>query len=412
MTDVRIHTLANGCKVILRPTPGKDILSIVAAVNWGGRDDQPDQAGLTNLMAGLLIKGTETRTAFEIAETLESVGASIDSFCTHDAFGMETQSASEDWEVSLDVLGDCLFESVFRNDEFDKERAMVQAGIRRSEDDKFGFTYKKCMEVFHRGHPYGTPSNGDIETVGLLQRAAVRELHTRVARPEQMLLIAVGNVPEAEFLAAVEKRFSTDTSGAELKRRDIVRSPALGLGETLIMRKDSEQAFIVVAYPAPPVGDDAGAALRLACGILGEGMSARLFARLRDRDHLAYAVGASMAVRALASHVVLFIGTGPATQEKARQGLLREAAALLTEPPTDAEIDRARRYILGKHLIGRQTNSALAHSMMAGELNGLGWKWGETFPERMAAATAAQALATVEQYLHTPAIAILEPEAS
>lgn len=410
MTEVRTHTLSNGTRVFLRPTPGKEVLAIMASMRWGARDDHPDRAGAANLMARLMVKGAGERSAFEIAEALESVGGSIDSFCSSDAMGLDTQTVAADWRIALEVLGDCLFRPTFPADEFDKERALVQADILRSEDEKFAFTYRKFLDLFYRGHLYGIAPEGTVETVGALERQTIVDLHASLARPERVLLVVVGNVPEEEFLAEIEKRWPARGDGiGAAERRPAVCSPGAGRGETLVVTKDVEQAFIVAGFGAPRAGTPESAAMRLISGILGEGMSARLFTRLRDRDHLAYAVGCSLSVRELASHLMLYIGTSPETAEAARAGLLREVEALGSEPPEREEFERARNYILGKFLLSRQTNSALAQSMSAAELLGLGWQWAESFPERIRAVRAEAALELARARLIDPAVVLLQP---
>ena len=466
--NVRTHTLPNGCKILIRPTPDKQILSLVAYVGWGGCDDTAAQAGRTNLMARLLTKGAAGRTAVQIAETMESVGGSIDAFCSYDHLGIETQAVQDDWPVALELLSDCLFRPTFDPLEFEKERAIVLSEILRDNDQKFPYTYKAFHRLFYRGHPYALPPEGEIETLKGLDQAALSVLHAAAIRPERVLLTAVGNLPEEKFLAEVEKRWPASSDGsmgqgpsyglsgepanrrtgepmmgqgpsyglsgepanrrtgepmmgqgpsygagadgpAPAQRSLAQAEPGAGRGETIELPRNFEQGFVIVGYPAPLPGTPDAAALRMACGILGEGMSSRLFSRLRDRDHLAYSVGASISPRALASHVILYIGTSPATVDQAHASLLREARGIVEEAPEKEEIQRARQYILGKYLVGRQTNGALAHSMSVHEMLGLGWEWGETFPDRIEAVTAGDIRAAALKYLQNPATAILRP---
>jgi len=459
--NVFTYTLPNGCKLLIRPTPDKQILSLVAYVGWGGCDDAPAQAGRTNLMARLLTKGAAGRTAVQIAETMESVGGSIDAFCSYDHLGIETQAVQDDWPVALELLSDCLFRPAFDPLEFEKERAIVLSEILRDNDQKFPYTYKAFLRLFYRGHPYALPPEGEIETLKGLDQAAMSVLHAAAIRPERVLLTAVGNLPEEEFLAEVEKRWPASSDGSmgqgpsygggrngsmgqgpsygggrngwPARTEDTSREPAnrptgelansrtgepvnraqaepgAGRGETIELPRNFEQGLVIVGYPAPLPGTPDAAALRMACGILGEGMSSRLFSRLRDRDHLAYSVGASISPRALASHVILYIGTSPATVDQAHASLLREARGIVEEAPEKEEIQRARQYILGKYLVGRQTNGALAHSMSVNEMLGLGWEWGETFPDRIEAVTAGDIRAAALKYLQNPATAILRP---
>ena len=409
MVIVHSHTLSNGARVLFRPTPDKQILSIATAIPWGARNDAPEQAGRSSLMARLLTKGAGKRSAFDIADTLESIGGSIDAFCTPDALGMETHTVQTDWKLALEVLSDCLFHPTFDAAEFDKERALVQSEILRENDRKFSFTYKAFQKLYYRGHPYAVSSDGEIETVAKLEREMLPTLHASVMDPSQMLIVAVGNVPEDEFLSELEARWLGSVAASTLTAQPVTASAGAGRGERVEVSREFEQGFVIAGYPAPDAGAADSAALRLSSAILGEGMSSRLFARLRDRDHLAYAVGASFSVRALASQMVAYIGTGADTVDQALEGIVRETEGLLADPPTPEEIERARQYVLGKYLIGRQTNATLTQSMLGCEMLGLGWEYGETLPERIQSVTAAQIQAAAGKYLTNPAIAVLRP---
>lgn len=410
MLDVRSHTLRNGCKILVRPTPDKQILSLVAAIPWGGRDDDPSLAGRSNLMARLFTKGTTSRTSLQIAETLESVGGDIDSFCGHDLLGLETQTVEADWQIAIDVLSDCLFHPTFEPYEFEKEQSLVKAEILRSEDEKFAFTYKQFQGLLYQGHPYQLPPDGTVESVDSISRDAVRELHAAMARPDQVLLCVVGNVPDDELIAWIEEHWPAAPKTPAPPRTLPLAPPGKGQGGAITLAKEIEQAFVVVGYIAPPIDSPEYAALRVACGVLGEGMSARLFSRLRDRDHLAYAVGSMLVGRQLATHMSLYIGTNPENVSRAREGMIREALGIATEELTEQEVDRAKRYILGKYLMSRQTNSALAHSMSTHETIGLGWEWGEHLAERIHAVTLDAVREAARRYLVNPATATLEPE--
>ncbi|NQU44198.1 insulinase family protein [bacterium] len=407
--NISTHTLSNGCRVLIRPTPYKQILSIVATVEWGGRDDPPELAGRTNLMSRLLTQGTETRSAFQIAEAMESIGGSIDAECGHDWISVETQTVEADWRQAVDLLSDCLFHSVFEPAEFEKERALVQSEIRRRDDHKFAFAYRHFQRLFYRGHPYAITTEGEEETLAALERDSLLDLYSQAIRPDRMLLVAVGNVPESEFLGELEKCFPQPSSSPALARIAPSLEPGAGRGETQDIPRNFEQGFVIVGYPGPLIGTDEGAALRLACAVLGEGMSSRLFSRLRDRDHLAYQVGASLAPRQLASHLLLFIGTGPDTVDQACEGMIREAQGIVAEPPSPEELDRALQYVLGKFLVGRQTNGSLAHFMSAYELLGLGWEWGEIFPDRIRAVKPSDIQDAARAFIQNPAIAIVRP---
>lgn len=408
--NVEIRTASNGCRVLFRETPYKQILSMATYLLRGSRDDAPENAGLSNLANRMLVKGTRRHSAVEIAETMEGIGGSIDVMCAPDYMMLETQTVADDWASALDILTECLFESNFPAAPFEQERKLVQTEILRAQDNKFPFTYRAFQRLFYRGHLYERPSDGEIEAIQKLDREQAMQCYEQTVRPDTMLLVVVGNVPRDAFMDQIEKNWPTRPDAAPAPRPEAHTDPGDGAGESIELQREFEQGFVIAGYKAPPVGTEASTALRLGCGILGEGMSSRLFSRLRDRDHLAYSVASSLVSRQLAAHVLLHIGTGPETVNQGRDGLLREAHALTTEPPTPEEIERARRYILGKFLVGRQTNSSLAHSMGMAEIFGLGWDWPERFPERIQAITPSQISSAVETWLQKPAIVVLRPK--
>lgn len=376
---------------------------------WGGRDDAVGMGGSACLMSRLLTKGTDKRSAQNIAEALESVGGSLEPYCGYDYLGMETQTVSEDWPLALEVMFDCLLGSRFLSEQVDKERSLLQASIRRNEDDKFSLTYKMFQKLYYKGHPYSVPPEGERESLDRVTREEVVAVHDRAIRAGQSIVVVVGNVPESDFLDALSGMWAEALGSIETERITSISQAGQGRGELVEARMEIEQACVIMGYPAPVIGSLEATALRLASAMLGEGMSSRLFSRLRDREHLAYSVGASLFTRQLGSHLMLHIGTGPDTLEQARRGLERELNDFLENGPNVQEEKRTRRYILGKYLIGRQTNADLAHGMMHGERLRLGWERAEGFEERLNSISTAFMMQTARAHLSNPAIALLLP---
>ncbi|MFP4580965.1 MAG: M16 family metallopeptidase [Candidatus Sumerlaeia bacterium] len=410
MPLVNAHTLDNGCRVFFRPTPGKRILAIVLNIAWGGRDDPAELAGRSKLMSSLLTKGTERRSAYQIAYEMENVGGSIESYCTPDVVGLEAQVEETDWPLALDIMGDCLLHPVFDANEFEKEKTLLRAQLNRMEDQKFPFSYKHFLELFYENHPYAVPASGDVETLDAITPDMPGSMHSAVVRPDRCVISVVGNVPEAEFLECLEKIWAGyQQSEKPLDRCDTTALPGHGLGKLREVKRDFEQGMVLMGYRFPLPGDPHTAPARMVSGILGEGMASRLFVELREKAHLAYSVGCSYVPRQIGAHCLLHIGTGPDTVDQARDAMEAEARGLLKNPPDEAEIERARQYILGKHLISRQTNIALAHSISNSETLGLGWEYSENYPDRIQAVTADDIQKLAADHLQDPAILILRP---
>jgi zinc protease len=367
---------------------------------------------LASLLSRLLVKGTRRRTDLQVAEALESIGGAIDAFCTYDMMGMETQTVAEDWAVALDVMGDCLMHSIFDAGQCAKEKAMMRAGLLRALDSKFTRAYRLFLKGLYGRHPYGIHTDGTLESVERLTRGDVVKHHDRYFHPENFLIVVVGNVPEYEFLDYIDGKWELPgPNRAKAAPTEPDCKPGDGGKREVTESAELEQAYAIRGFMGPAPGTHESTALRLFSAMLGEGMSGRLFARLRDRDHLAYAVGSTLAVRSLCSHFMTYIGTRPETLDAAAEGLEREVNALLTDGPSGAEFKRAVEFATGHFLMGRQTNAAVAHSIFSAEITGLGWEWAESYPERVRSITQDEMMDVARKYLGGDAtMALLVPE--
>ncbi len=400
--------LPNGLTFLHKQNTSNRIVGVCVAYRTGSAQETAAESGLANLTLAVMRKGTESRKAQQIAETIESLGISLSDDAGEDFCSWSLVSTLDDLDPSLDLLADILLHPSFPPDEIENERQQVLAGIRMQDDDKFAFTYKNFRKTLYAGHPYARPVEGEPETVSALTRDQMIALHRERLQPSNMIVSIVGDLDVITARRKIEERLG-GACPATVPRLDagkeFVPRPA-----DLELRREAKQSFLCIGYTTTDVTSPDYPALRLTSAVLGEGMSARLFIDLRDRQGLAYAVGSFHRIRRQQGHITAYIGTKPETLKQARDGILEEFDRLKREPVGDEELTRARNYAMGRYLMGHQTNSSQAYFLAYWEVMGMSAAFDTEFPQRLEQVTSRDIMKVANKYFLQPAIVALRPE--
>jgi zinc protease len=397
-------------EAILLPRPGSGLIALQVYVRRGSADEGAGEIGLASFTATMLKRGTESRSSARIAFDLESLGAMAGHGAGADSATSSLKCAVEDFPAAAEVFFDCLRRPRFDPNEVEIEREATIAHLMRADDDKFDFTYRHYVKRLFADHGYGHLSDGEIEDVEAITPEGCRDWHARRYHPDNMLIAAAGDFDSDALAGWIEPRLAdwASPSGAPARCETPVAAP--GGGETIELKKELEQGFIIVGYRTPPFTHPDRAALRLASAALGEGFSGRLFTNLRDRRSLAYAVGCSLATQRLGGQMMLYIGTQPDRLDEAREGLLAEAEALRAAPLDAADFERARQYVAGKYIMAHQSLAARAGFLASWEDLGLGAEYDDRYLDDLMRVTADRVREAAERWWIEPTVAILRPE--
>ncbi len=399
----------NGMDVLLAPRPGLGLVAVAAMIHRGSADESDGEHGLASFTTSMLMRGTTRRGSEQLAFDLESIGAIASEGDGKDACSLGLRSGAGEAAQALEIMFEALRQPAFDPREHEINRQEVLADLRMQEDEKFGFTYREYLKAMFAGHGYGHQTEGEQADVEAITPEACRRWHAEAIGPGSILLVAVGDLDVEAWRGLLERLTDGWASSGALRGRIAV--PPGPRSEPLLdlAKPGLSQGFVVVGYRAPPITDAQYPALRLASAALGEGFAGRMFSNLRDRRSLAYALGASLRPYRLGGHQLLYIGTQPERIEEAREGLLEEAEAIRRDLLTEDELNRAREYILGKYVMGRQS--------VAQRVGHLAW-WedaagyaalGAAYPDRLRAVTAPQIREAAHQWWREPTIAILRP---
>ena len=282
--SVRIAELANGLRVVSDPVDHLETASLGLWVDVGARCESEETNGISHLLEHMAFKGTERRSARDIAEEIEAVGGHLNAYTSRETTAYYAKVMKEDLPLALDLLADILQHSTFDPEELERERAVVIQEIAQVNDTPDDLVFDRFQETAYPDQPIGRTILGPPERVGSYSRDALADYMGAHYRAERMVLAGSGRVDHDALVAAAEEAFTALPEGP-------VPAPAAavyGGGDCRIAR-DLEQAHLIVGFDGLAYDDDFYA-LQVMSTLLGGGMSSRLFQEIRERRGLAYSV--------------------------------------------------------------------------------------------------------------------------
>lgn len=371
---VQKFELANGLRVLLKEDHRLPFIEFRAVLRGGVLAETLETSGLTQATARMLLKGTESRTADEIALALESLGGSIDSYGGNNTFGVNAEVMRDDFQTGLDVIADVLLNPTFPAEALEREREVQLASIRAQKDHLLQDAFSKMRRLLFGDSGYGLDPQGREESVQQLGREHLREFHRRLLTPRNCVVSVFGDIDTNSGLKAIEAALGSVAASAG----DQTGFPVLAAPDRIqsvrrnVEVRDKEQAVVVIGWHGCSVLDPDRYALDLLQEICSD-LGSRLFLRVREELGLAYYVGAQNFVGLLPGYFAFYAGTAKEQAERVEQELLAEARALNESGLTEQELRRAKAKVLGQRKIARQDLGALATGSALDELHGLGY---------------------------------------
>jgi predicted Zn-dependent peptidase len=407
--------LDNGMVVLAWENPAADIIAARIFVRAGSRWETHEQAGLSHLLASVLTKGTGQLSSLEIAERIESVGASLSADSTTDYFLLSLKTVSSDFEEILQLAGALLRSPSFPLQEIELERRLTMQAIRSQQEQPFTVAFDQLRQIMYGGHPYALSGLGTEASVSQLQQADLFQFHQTHFRPDNVVISLSGRIDPDTAIKTIQQVFGDwqvpSDPPPQLKLPPISARPTRAA-----IPLETQQSIVMLGYLAPAldVGKESVledyVALKLLNSYLGNGLSSRLFVELREKRGLAYEVSAFYPTRLEPAQFVVYMGTAPDNTAIALDGLQAEVDRLKAEMLTSEELQAAKNKILGQYALGKQTNSQIAQIYGWYETLGLGIEFDRQFQEQVAAITVEQAHATAQRYLIHPSVSLVGPE--
>ncbi len=315
--------------------------------------------GVSHLLEHMVFKGTERRTAQEIALSLEARGGSLDAYTSRDSTAYHARVLDADLPRALDVITDIVHRPVLRDSDLSLERQVVLEEISTVEDTPDDEVFDLTYEAMWPTHPYGFQILGTKETVGGLSTDDLKHLHASAYFPGNCVIAAAGNLTHDALLKEVEAQGWFDGLGAKVHAPPPVPAvPAAVRGVTRAFDKDTAQTHVVFATDTVPYADQRKYALLVLSNIFGGGMSSRLFQRIREELGLAYAIYSFTSFYRAVGMAGVYVGSQPARAEKAVEAIRGEFAKMAHDGLRGEALEDAKQQTLGQLMLSLESPTA------------------------------------------------------
>ena len=406
--DIQKFDLPNGLRLLVREDPRLPLVSMCASFKAGLLAETAADNGVTRLLARVLVKGTHTRTAEQLADEIEELGGALGSDAGNNSLSVSVSVMRPDLRAGLGLLADVLLHATLPEKALAREKDAQLAGIKAEDEEITVIARHLLRENLFGTHPYGLRGSGTPESVARLTRDDLLAFRDRHLCARNGVLAIFGDVRADEIRALVEDALAPLPAG-EPAFTTVPEPPALPASREVELIEEKEQAVLMVGFPGIDIHSPDSAALDLldeACSDLGS----RLFLRIREEMGLAYFVGSSHLSGLARGMFVFYLGTDPAKLTDVKAALHDEIAKLARDGLTAEEVSRAREKSLGQMEIRHQSNGAFAYQAALNELYGLGHSYHLTQRRQLEDLTTEQVAAAARRYFQQPAItAIVRP---
>lgn len=399
---------SNGVTLLHLFTPNDPISACHLLIPGGVNPEPPSKAGLTTLQWSLLLKGTKSKSSKQLAEMIEGIGAFLGGGATHDFSEISCHAVAEYFPEALRLMAETILEPAFRAEEVEKEKVALLAAIRSKKENIFTIAHEEMNNRLFGRHPYARPSAGSEESVRSITRNDLVRWHARSVVPNKAILAVASHIPWKRTIGLMEGLFGEK---AWRKARSMPSSassmPAMPTKPVEVTRREVfEQAYLMIGFRAPEVTSPDYVPLKVVNGLLGGGMSTRLFQNLREKEGLAYDVGSFFPTRVDGSSFVFYLGLQAARIEEAKRRIAIELRDIIEKPVPAQELRQIKNYLKGTFILDHQTNSQRAHYFGWWSAIGLKASFDNHYIERINTVSAADVRAVAKKYFSRPPVTV------
>jgi predicted Zn-dependent peptidase len=312
-------------------------------LNVGSRDEQDSESGLTHFIEHMLFKGTERRSAQDIARQLDAVGGMSNAFTSKENTCFHAKVLDAHLPLVVDILSDIFLHSVFKEHEVEREREVILQEINMVEDTPDEYVHVLFNQTFWDGNPLGRPIFGNMHTVQSFTREMILEYLNRGYHPDRIVISAAGNVDHQEFIDLVGPAFR------EVKRHShgLHRIPPETVSRVDLIPRDLEQIHLCLGTLGTSMVEKERYCCSILNVILGGSMSSRLFQEVRERHGLAYSIYSFLSSHTDTGMLGIYGAVRPENIEATLELIHHELGRLKREPISETELLAAQEHIKG-----------------------------------------------------------------
>jgi len=363
--SVRRQVLPHGLTVITEQMEHIRSASIGIWLETGSRDEDPQWNGISHFIEHMVFKGTQHRTAEEIARQVDSIGGNMDAFTAKECICFNVKVLDEHVPAALEILCDLVLYPVFDRADITRERGVILEEIKMDEDNPDYLVHEIFTQNFWKDHPLGKPILGTKETVKRFEREPVLDTYTHRFAPGNIIVAAAGNLVHDRFVELVAKHFERMKP---MKNGFHSPEPKIVPRITLRNKKALEQVQLCIGVPSHPIAHQKRHAGYILNTLLGGGMSSRLFQNIRERQGLAYSIYSDLNPYRDTGCLAVYAGTSLASAAKVVQSVVGEFRNLKNATVPAEELRRSKDQLKGSLMLSLESSTARMSNLARQEM--------------------------------------------
>ena len=363
--NIRREVLPNGLTILSEEMEHIRSVSIGIWIKTGSREEDPRWNGISHFIEHMVFKGTENRSAEDIARQVDSIGGNMDAFTAKECICFNIKVLDEHLPIALDVLSDLVLRPMFKPEDIERERGVILEEIKMDEDNPDYLVHEIFTQNFWKNHALGRPILGTKETVKRFAPTSVRKLYAERFVPSNIIVSAAGHLKHEQFVKLVAGHFEGMKPG-----KSKFRSPVPRVVPKIVLRnkKSLEQVQICMGVPSYPIAHAERHASYVLNTLLGGGMSSRLFQNIRERQGLAYAIYSDLNPYRDTGCLSVNAGTSRETAGKVVRSIVAEFHKLKSELIPPEELRRAKDQLKGSLMLSLESSTARMSNLARQEM--------------------------------------------
>ena len=352
-----IKKLDNGIRIVYENLPDFNSVSVGIWVKTGSVCETEAENGISHFIEHMMFKGTQKRTAKDIAVDMDKIGGQINAFTSKECTCYHARVVPDKFDVAVGVLADLFSNSVFDETEMEKEKGVVLEEIAMVNDNVEELAHEKITELFFEGSKLSQPILGTEENIMRFTQSDLFGYVKRHYYPENIIVAVAGKFDEEEMLVSVEKHLGGYTKGVK-KTEDKYGNGHIPAHRSLFIEKDVEQTHLCISFPGVSYENDDRFDIAVMNNVLGGGMSSRLFQKIREEKGLAYAVYSYPSSYSYDGMFTLYGGTTATNADTVTRLMFDEIDMLKKNKIGDEEFVMGKDQLLGNYVLSMESTNA------------------------------------------------------
>lgn len=351
---IKKHTLDNGIRIVMEKIDYVRSASIGIWVNVGSNNENEETNGLSHFIEHMLFKGTKNRKANEIAEDIDNLGGQLNAFTSKECTCFYVKVLDENIKESVDILSDMFFNSLFEQEEIDKEISVVIEEIKMYEDSPEDIVHDKLSEVIFRGSPMAYNILGTESNLKTFNEEKVKGYMQENYSPSNTVISIAGSFDEHELINLIEEKFK------KWESKEVIHTHLDAEYERKILgiNKDLEQLHMCIGNKTFGRHDENYHTLLVLNNLFGGTMSSRIFQEVREKKGLVYSIYSFVSNYKNTGIFSIYAGMSHDQVEDALRTILKEMINIKNGNLTQEEFIRAKQQIKGNYILSLESTSS------------------------------------------------------